>query len=124
MSTVRDLAAFASEVMEPQLLHPDTVAEALTNQYGELRGLVPGYGMKNPCQWGLGFEIHGEKSPHWVGENMPASTVGHFGMAGTYVWIVPEHKIAMVALTDRDFGDWAKPLWSNTNAEVWDTITA
>ncbi|SQG65080.1 Beta-lactamase transpeptidase-like protein [Corynebacterium renale] len=124
VSTCRDLAAFVTEVMDPKLLHPDTVAEALTNQYGDVRGLVPGYGMKNPCQWGLGFEIHGAKKPHWLGENMPASTVGHFGMAGTYVWIVPESKIAMVALTDRDFGDWAKPLWSNTNAQVWDTITA
>lgn len=25
----------------------------------------------------------------------------------------------MVALTDRDFGDWAKPLWAETNDAIW-----
>ena len=29
----------------------------------------------------------------------------------------------MVALTDRDFGDWAKPLWAETNAAIYAELT-
>lgn len=126
-TTVEDLIAFAAEVMNPQLLHPSTVAEMLTPQFADLDGIVPGYGMHKPCPWGLGFELKGDKGvaggkPHWTGAEMPAATAGHFGMSGTYLWIVPEEKLAMVALTDHDFGAWAKPLWAETNARVWGAL--
>jgi len=104
-------------VLEPRLLAPETRREAMTNQFGDLRGIVPGYGMQKPCPWGLGFEIKVEKAPHWTGDGMPAETVGHFGMSGTYLWVAEGS--AMVALTDREFGDWAKPLWQETNTAVW-----
>lgn len=118
-STAADLATFAREVLDPQLLHPDTLADALSVQFPDLRGVVPGYGMQRPCPWGLGFEIRGEKSPHWTGASMPEDIVGHFGQAGTYLWVHrPTHR-AMVALTDRNFGSWAKPLWAETNDEIW-----
>lgn len=120
ISTVDDLAKFAAEVLNPQIIHPDTVKDMRTVQFPDLRGIVPGYGMHRPCPWGLGFEIHGEKDPHWMGANMPADAAGHFGMSGTYLWIAGDY--AMVSLTDRDFGDWAKPLWAETNAAIWDEI--
>ena len=82
--------------------------------------MVPGYGMQKPCPWGLGFEIKGEKSPHWTGDGMPADTVGHFGMAGTYLWVAGGQ--ACVVLTDREFGDWAKPLWQETNTALWEAL--
>ncbi|MGO3830946.1 MAG: serine hydrolase domain-containing protein [Corynebacterium casei] len=122
ISSVDDLAKFASEVLNPQIIHSDTLAEMRTIQYPDLRGIVPGYGMHRPCPWGLGFEIHGEKDPHWMGANMPADAVGHFGMSGTYLWVAGDY--AMVALADRDFGEWAKPLWQETNQEIWAEITA
>ena len=28
----------------------------------------------------------------------------------------------MVALTDREFGDWAKPLWQETNTAIWEAL--
>lgn len=44
VSTVQDLAAFAAEVQDPQLLHPSTVADMRRVHFGGLRGIVPGYG--------------------------------------------------------------------------------
>ena len=122
ISSVDDLVKFASEVLDPQIIHPDTLAEMRTIQFPDLRGIVPGYGMHRPCPWGLGFEIHGEKNPHWMGANMPADAAGHFGMSGTYLWVAGDY--AMVALADRDFGEWAKPLWQETNEEIWAGIQA
>ncbi|MBC3185145.1 beta-lactamase family protein [Corynebacterium sp. zg-331] len=119
VSTLSDLMLFARELMEPRLLHPRTVREAFSAQFPGLRGVVPGYGMHKPCPWGLGFEIHGEKRPHWMGESMPREAVGHFGMTGTYLWVAPEQRCAMVVLTDRDFGPWAQPRWAETNDRVW-----
>lgn len=120
ISSVGDLVKFASEVLNPRIIHEDTLAEMRTVQFPELRGIVPGYGMHRPCPWGLGFEIHGEKNPHWMGANMPADAAGHFGMSGTYLWVAGD--TAMVALTDRDFGEWAKPLWQETNEAIWAEI--
>ncbi|WP_342318162.1 serine hydrolase domain-containing protein [Corynebacterium mayonis] len=117
-ASLSDLRSFAAELVQPMLLSEQTLREAFRNQFGELRGVVPGYGMQTPCPWGLGFEIKGEKSPHWTGDNMPAQTVGHFGMAGTYLWVVPGRQ-AMVVLSDRQFGDWAKPLWQETNTAIY-----
>ncbi|WKD59677.1 serine hydrolase domain-containing protein [Corynebacterium caspium] len=123
-STVQDLLLFAQEVLNPQLLAPETVALALQNHGGDIRGIVPGYGMQNPNLWGLGFEIKGTKNPHWTGVSMPANTAGHFGMTGTFLWLVPALKKAAVVLTDRQFGPWAKPLWSDFNESLWQEISA
>ena len=120
-ASLGDLLLFARELLEPKLLSRETLAEAFSNQFGDLRGIVPGYGMHKPCPWGLGFEIKGEKSPHWTGDGMPADTVGHFGMAGTYLWGADGY--AMVAPTDREFGDWAKPLWQETNTAIWESLS-
>ncbi len=117
VASASSLALFAQELLRPQLLSPETLREATTNQFGDLRGVVPGYGMQKPCPWGLGFELKGEKTPHWTGDGMPPTTFGHFGMTGTYLWVADDY--AMVALTDRDFGDWAKPLWQETNTAIW-----
>lgn len=123
VSTVGDLVLFAQELLAPRLLSEQTLREAFSVQFPELRGIVPGYGMYKPCPWGLGFEIHGEKSQHWMGENMPARTVGHFGMAGTYLWVEPGSAKAMVLLSDRKFGPWAQPLWAETNERIWAALS-
>lgn len=116
VSSVEDLAAFAAEVYSPRLLDPSTVEEMRSVQFPGLRGIVPGYGSFKDCTWGLGFEIHGEKK-QWMG-GLPADAVGHFGMSGTYLWAAGEW--AMIALTDRDFGEWCKPLWAETNTAIWE----
>lgn len=123
-STVADLSRFAQELLEPTLLSQQTLDEAFTVQYPDLIGTVPGYGMQKPCPWGLGFEIKGAKDPHWTGPGMPETTIGHFGYSGTFLWVVPGSGRACVVLTDRFFEDWAKPLWSDFNDELWAEIKA
>jgi CubicO group peptidase (beta-lactamase class C family) len=86
-------------------------AEATTVQFPGLDGVLPGYGVQRPNDWGLGFEIRDAKSPHWTGAHNSPGSYGHFGQSGTLIWVDPVAKLALVVLTDRDFGDWALPLW-------------
>jgi CubicO group peptidase (beta-lactamase class C family) len=59
----------------------------------------------------LGFEIKSTKSPHWTGASNSPRTYGHFGQSGTFIWADPVAELALVVLTDRDFGEWSVPLW-------------
>ncbi|GAA2521365.1 serine hydrolase domain-containing protein [Streptomyces longisporus] len=111
VSTVEDLLRFAAEVQRPRLLDPRTVAQAMTVQYPGTKGVLPGYGHQNPNDWGLGFEIRDSKSPHWTGSSSSPRTFGHFGQAGTFLWVDPDAGVAGVALTDRAFGPWAVEAW-------------
>jgi CubicO group peptidase (beta-lactamase class C family) len=117
-SNVDDLVRFAGDLLVPRLLTPATAAAAATVQFPGLDGFVPGYGKHRPCDWGLGFEIRGEKAPHWTGSANSPQTFGHFGQAGTFLWVDPVLGAACVVLTDRPFGAWAKPLWSEFNDAV------
>lgn len=117
-STVLDVLKFIAEVRQPRLVSPTTRDEALTVQFPTLAGLVPGVGSFSPNPWGLGFEIHGSKSPHWMGRTNSSATVGHFGGSGTMMWIDPVQRVGMVALTDRDFDD-----WSATALTVWPEVS-
>ncbi|MEU9139633.1 serine hydrolase domain-containing protein [Streptomyces sp. NPDC048404] len=112
VSTVDDLVRFAAELQAPRLLDPRTVAEAMTVQYPGTKGVLPGYGHQNPNDWGLGFEIRDSKSPHWTGSSSSPRTFGHFGQAGTFLWVDPAVGAACVALTDRNFGPWAVEAWT------------
>ena len=71
-----------------------------------------------PNDWGLGFELRSGKVPHWTGGANSASTYGHFGRAGTFVWVDPELDLALVALTNKVFGDWAKAAWPEVSDGV------
>jgi CubicO group peptidase (beta-lactamase class C family) len=106
-STVDDVGAFLREVQRPTLLTEQTGADAIQTQYPELAGIVPGVGRFDPCPWGLGFELRGGKSPHWTGRTNAPSTFGHFGGAGTMMWVDPVAGCGLVALTDRPFDDWS-----------------
>ncbi|MEV7191332.1 serine hydrolase domain-containing protein [Streptomyces sp. NPDC093510] len=110
-STVDDLVRFAAEVQAPRLLDARTVAAAMTVTYPGLKGVLPGYGHQSPNDWGLGFEIRDSKTPHWTGSTSSPRTFGHFGQAGTFLWVDPDAGAACVALTDRPFGPWAVEAW-------------
>ncbi|MER7664816.1 MULTISPECIES: serine hydrolase domain-containing protein [unclassified Streptomyces] len=110
-STVDDLVRFAAEVQAPRLLDARTVLEAMTVVHPGLSGILPGYGNQKPNDWGLGFEIRDGKSPHWTGSSSSPRTFGHFGQAGTFLWIDPDAQAACVVLTDRPFGPWAIEAW-------------
>ncbi|MDX2381622.1 MAG: serine hydrolase domain-containing protein [Acidimicrobiia bacterium] len=110
-SCASDLQAFVQEIMRPTLLDPATRDEAIRPQFPSLSGIVPGVGRFERCPWGLGFELRGEKQPHWTGRHNVASTYGHFGGAGTMLWVDPDADLAVIALTDREFGPWALEAW-------------
>ncbi len=113
-STLADAIAVASELRRPTLLARSTVDEMIRPQYPSLGGIVPGVGRFDRCPWGLGVELHGDKSPHWMGRANSAATFGHFGGSGTMMWVDPLADVAVVALTDRRFEQWsaeALQLW-------------
>ena len=110
-STVTDTSRFLAEVVRPRLIAPSTAQEAIRPQYPDLGGIVPGVGRFERSPWGLGFEIRGDKAPHWTGADNTPSTFGHFGGGGTMMWIDPDIRpngtLGLVALTDRPFDEWA-----------------
>lgn len=111
VSTASDLSRFAGELQAPTLLATSTVAEATSVVHPGLRGVLPGFGSQQHNDWGLGFEIRDHKSPHWTGSANSPATYGHFGQAGTFLWVDPAAGLALIALTDRDFGPWAAEAW-------------
>lgn len=117
-SSLADLIEFAAELLTPTLIAPQTHRSAVAVQFPGLNGIVPGYGSHKPCDWGLGFELRGDKTPHWTGRNNSPSTFGHFGQAGTFLWVDPVAHTSCVVLTDRAFGEWAKPLWPELSDAV------
>lgn len=110
-STVADLAAFAGDLLRPSTISAQLHAEATAVQFPGLDGVLPGYGVQRPNDWGLGFEIRDSKSPHWTGARNSARTYGHFGQAGGFIWADPNADLALVVLTDRLYGDWAREPW-------------
>jgi len=117
-STAADLARFAAELQRPTLLHTTTVDTATQVVFPGLDGVLPGYGTQRPNDWGLGFEIRGTKDPHWTAPTNSAGTFGHFGQAGTFLWVDPDAGLACVALADRDFGPWAIEAWPPFSSAV------
>jgi CubicO group peptidase (beta-lactamase class C family) len=109
--TVQDLLSFAREVLAPTLLPEELVREAASVEFGDLDGVLPGYGRQRPNDWGLGFEIKGEKSPHWSGRRWSPTSLGHFGQSGSFLLIDPEAGIACASLADEPFGAWASKAW-------------
>lgn len=110
-STVADLAAFAGDLLRPTLVSQEMHADAVAVQFPGLAGVLPGFGPQRPNDWGLGFELRDGKSPHWTGAVNSERTFGHFGQSGTFIWVDPVADLALVVLTDRDFGEWTFPLW-------------
>jgi CubicO group peptidase (beta-lactamase class C family) len=124
VSTCADLAVFAAELQAPRLLAAELLAEATRVAYPGLHGVLPGYGMQRPNDWGLGFELRDHKSPHWTGQRNSPETFGHFGQSGTFLWVDPVAGAACVALTDRDFGPWARGAWPALSDTVLAELSA
>ncbi|WIM89285.1 serine hydrolase domain-containing protein [Candidatus Mycobacterium wuenschmannii] len=124
ISTVADIAAFAADLLAPATVSPQMHADATAVQFPGLNGVLPGYGVQRPNDWGLGFEIRDAKTPHWTGARNSPGTFGHFGQSGTLIWADPVAGLALVVLTDRDFGDWALPLWPAISDNVLSTYNS
>ncbi len=111
VGTIGDLSALAAEFQQPTLIGADTFQAATSVAFPGLIGVVPGLGRFDPCDWGLGPELHDSKAPHWMGARNSPATFGHFGGAGTFLWVDPAAGLAVGALSDREFGAWARIVW-------------
>ena len=108
---LRDLAALGRELLRPTLISSATHALATRVVFPGLAGVLPGVGRFDPLDWGLGFEVRDGKVPHWTGSMNSPATFGHFGGAGTFLWVDPALDRALACLTDREYGDWAMAAW-------------
>jgi CubicO group peptidase (beta-lactamase class C family) len=109
--TLADLTAFGRELLTPTLVAPETLAEATAVAFPGLVGVLPGIGRQEPNDWGLGFELKDAKRPHWTGAANSPRTFGHFGGAGTFLWVDPDARVACACLTDLQFAEWALAVW-------------
>jgi CubicO group peptidase (beta-lactamase class C family) len=115
---LQDVATLAGELLRPTIVSHATVAAAMTVSFPGLKGLLPGVGTFDPLDWGLGFEIRDGKVPHWTGSANSPATFGHFGGAGTFLWVDPAIDRALVCLTDREYGPWALDAWPRLSDAV------
>jgi CubicO group peptidase (beta-lactamase class C family) len=106
-----DLLTLARELLAPTLVAAETLVEATSVQFPGLAGVLPSWGRMEPNDWGLAFELRDAKSPHWTGTRASPGTFGHFGAAGTFLWVDPDAGVALAVLTDKEFGEWAKDAW-------------
>lgn len=120
VGTVADLVRLVTALAgdDPLVLAPESVLTARSVAWPGLPGVLPGFGTHDDNTWGLGFEIRGTKSPHWTPDAADPATFGHFGRSGSLLWVDPTAGAALVVLGDRDFGDWAPPLWRDLGDRV------
>jgi CubicO group peptidase (beta-lactamase class C family) len=113
--TLPDLVRLARCLLDhgAPVLGEELFTEATTVQFPGLAGLVPGVGRFDPNDWGLGFELHDGKRPHWMGERRSPGSFGHFGASGCFLWVDPAVPLAAAAVSDRgvDDGRWAMATW-------------
>jgi CubicO group peptidase (beta-lactamase class C family) len=117
-ASARHLVTLGQELLLPTLLSPATLAEATSPVFPELRGVLPGFGAAAPNLWGLGFEIRGDKDPHWTGRNHSPRTFGHFGGSGSFLWIDPTTGLIGASVSSEPFGDWALTAWPDANSTL------
>lgn len=109
--SIRDLLAVGRELLAPTLIPEELWREATAVQFPGLAGILPGYGRQKPNDWGLGFEIRGQKDPHWTGANSSPQTFGHFGQSGSFLWVDPAAGLTAAFLGEQPFGPDHVKIW-------------
>src|SRR5436309_152142 len=112
-----------AHLQRPSLVARETLAEATSVQFPGLVGVLPDIGRMDPNDWGLGFELRDDKSPHWTGTRNSPRTFGHFGGSGSFLWIDPEHGLGLACLCDLDFGPCALEAWPRFSDAVLTSLT-
>ncbi|MFC2459485.1 serine hydrolase domain-containing protein [Peptidiphaga sp.] len=113
--SVRDLLALGGELLAPTLISADIHAEATSPQFPGISGILPGYGRQRDNAWGLGVEIRDHKNPHWTGVSFSPRAFGHFGQAGSFLWVDPDAGRTGAFLGAKPFG--------TEHAEAWPALT-
>jgi CubicO group peptidase (beta-lactamase class C family) len=109
-ASLSDVLAVAAELLSPSLVADETAEEMRAVQFPGLNGVLPDWGRFDPLDWGLGVQLNTRPSS-WMGARASPRAFGHFGGTGTFLWVDPAAGVACAALTDREFGDWAKSAW-------------
>lgn len=113
--SVRDLLALGGELLAPTLISADIHAEATSPQFPGIAGILPGYGRQADNTWGLGVEIRDHKAPHWTGVSFSPHAFGHFGQAGSFLWVDPDAGRTGAFLGAEPFGP--------EHAQAWPALT-
>lgn len=113
-----DLSLIVEELLDPQLLTPQSHQALTSPSLPGLRGVLPGYGMQADNLWGLGPEIRGEKQPHWTAPGNSPATFGHFGVYGSFLWVDPAAQVGAVFVGAEPFGPWHKENWPRINQQI------
>lgn len=122
--TFEDLILFAREMREPTFLDLQTHNRLITPYLPELSGILPGWGNYAQNTFGIGYEIKGDKSPHWSGAKSSPQTYGHFGQSGVFVFHDSIHMVTVSCVTNHDFGPWAKEAFPAMNDNIYSLITS
>jgi CubicO group peptidase (beta-lactamase class C family) len=109
-ASLDDVLEIGRELLVPRLVADETRDELVSVQFPGLSGVLPDYGRFDTLDWGLGVQLN-TRPPTWMGTRTSPRTFGHFGGAGTFLWVDPEAQVVCAALTTREFGDWAKQAW-------------
>jgi CubicO group peptidase (beta-lactamase class C family) len=109
-ASLADVLALGRELLVARLVADETLAEMTSVHFPGLPGVLPDYGRFDPLDWGLGVQLN-TPQPTWMGSRASRRAFGHFGGSGTFLWVDPAAGVACAALTDREFGDWAKEAW-------------
>jgi CubicO group peptidase (beta-lactamase class C family) len=120
-ASLADVLEIARELLEPTLLARETLDEMTAVQFAGLSGVLPDYGRFDPLDWGLGVQVN-TRPATWMGSKASVQSFGHFGGSGTFVWVDPAARVACVALTDREFDEWAKEAWPKFSDAVLEEL--
>lgn len=116
-AALEDVLVLARELLSPTLIAQETHDEMTSVQFPGLVGVLPDLGRFEPLDWGLGVQLN-TRPPSWMGSKTSARAFGHFGGSGTFLWVDPDAGVACAALTDREFGEWAKEAWPQLSDAV------
>ncbi|NWG19661.1 MAG: beta-lactamase family protein [Chloroflexi bacterium] len=85
----------------PGFLSPPLRTAASASQTGDLAGGFIDPLRWNPCPWGLGPEVRGDKEPYWVPPMAGRDSFGHTGASGCIAWAAPAAGVAWTILGAR-----------------------
>ena len=133
IATARDVARFFQMMLDNgsveddpagtptrrQVIAPATARLMITNHTAGLGGGIEGFMTWDDCAWGLGFDLRGNKHPHFSGEYTSPHTFGHTGVSGVFAWADPATELVCVMLANRTLFDaWNTSRWSRFSTAV------
>jgi CubicO group peptidase (beta-lactamase class C family) len=121
-ASLADVLEVGRELLAPRLVADETWGEMTAIQFPGLSGVLPDWGRFEPLDWGLGIQVNTHE-PSWMGTRVSSRAFGHFGGSGTFLWVDPEVGVACAALTEREFGEWAKQAWPRLSDAVLEELT-